>query len=163
MTIDLIPLRRCPEAADVVLQWTLDLWGDHIPGYSRQDWINFYENGRTADFSKWEGSGQELIFIGKRGEEVVGAISLVDFDDLEEFRHLSPWVAAFIVNPDLRGQGIGSEMLALLEAKAKGLGIGVLYLWTEDKNMFYQKRGYDLVTQGNLEHLAFDILKKALP
>lgn len=162
MNLTLIPLSESPEDGNVVLQWSLDLWGDHIPGYSRQDWIDFYEDGKAANFTNWHGHGQELIFIGKKGKDVVGAISLVDFDDLEEFRHLTPWVAAFIVNPQLRGEGIGSEMLILLEEKAKELGISMLHLWTEDKSEFYQKRGYGLVTKGNLEHLTFDILKKTL-
>ena len=162
MNLALIPLNESPSDANVALQWTLDLWGDHIPGYSRQDWIDFYENGKDANFDNWDGDGQELIFIGKRGEEVVGAISLVDFDDLEEFRHLTPWVAAFIVNPQLRGQGIGSEMLAALESRAKTLDIEALHLWTEDQSQFYMKRGYALVTKGTLAHLNFDILSKQL-
>ncbi|MEK6648981.1 MAG: GNAT family N-acetyltransferase [Actinomycetota bacterium] len=162
MSLKLIPLSENPNDGDLPLQWSLELWGDHIPGYSRQDWINFYENGKKANFKKWDGDSKALIFIGKRGEEVVGAISLVDFDDLEEFRYLTPWVAAFIVNPQLRGKGIGSEMLTALEGKAKALEVKVLHLWTEDKSEFYQKRGYDLITEGTLEHLTFKILKKEL-
>lgn len=162
MDMKLIPLSESPSDGDLPLQWSLELWGDHIPGYSRQDWVDFYENGKKANFNKWDGEGQELIFIGKRDKEVVGAISLVDFDGLEEFRHLTPWVAAFIVNPHLRGEGIGGKMLATLEGKAKTLGVKVLHLWTEDRSTFYLKRGYGLMTEGTLEHLTFKILKKEL-
>ena len=44
----------------------------------------------------WEGNGQELVYLAKRGDELVGTISLVDFDDLVDFRHLKPWIAAFM-------------------------------------------------------------------
>jgi GNAT superfamily N-acetyltransferase len=162
VNLRLIPLSQSPEDAILPLQWTLELWGDHIPGYSREDWVEFYANGRRGNSNSWDGDGQELIFIGKDGEEVIGAISLVDFDDLEEFRHLTPWVAAFIVNPKLRGRGIGSQMLALLEGEAHARGVTVLHLWTEDKSEFYQKRGYSLISNATLGHLRFDVLKKDL-
>jgi GNAT superfamily N-acetyltransferase len=162
VSVKLIPLGQSPDDANLPLQWTLDLWGDHIPGFSRQDWIDFYQSGKEANFNNWTGDGQELIFIGKQGDEIVGAISLVDFDDLEEFRHLTPWVAAFIVNPQLRGGGIGSQMLALLEKQARQYGIGELHLWTEDKSQFYQNRGYSPLAAGSLGNLRFDVLRKAL-
>ena len=162
MKLTLTPLIESPDDAEVVLQWTLDLWGDHIPGYSRQDWIDFYEHGKFANYQSWSGMGQELVFIGKQDNEIVGAISLVDFDELEEFRHLTPWIAAFIVNPRLRDKGIGSQMLGLLEDQASKYGISELHLWTEDKSEFYQKRGYASIAQGTLEHLRFDVLKKVL-
>ena len=162
MKLTLTPLYESPGDAEVVLEWTLDLWGDHIPGYSRQDWIDFYQDGKLANYQSWSGNGQELIFIGKQGGEIVGAISLVDFDDLDEFRHLTPWIAAFIVNPRLRNAGIGSQMLALLEEEAAKYGISALHLWTEDRSEFYQKRGYSPIAQGALGNLRFDVLKKEL-
>jgi hypothetical protein len=60
--------------------------------------------------------------------------------DNGEFRHLTPCVAAFVVKPELRGSGIGTRMLALLEAKARMPGIDELYPWTEDQTAFYQRR-----------------------
>lgn len=162
MEIHLAPANQNPDEANFALQWTLDLWEDHLLHISREDWTNFYKRGKTANYDQWVGNGQELVFIGMRGDEVVGAISLVDFDDLEEFRHLTPWIAAFVVNPQLRGAGIGSKMLKLLEEKAKKLGIKVLHLWTEDQSEFYIKRGYEIVAASTFEHLTFDILRKEL-
>jgi N-acetylglutamate synthase-like GNAT family acetyltransferase len=61
---------------------------------------------------------------------------------LEEFRKYKPWVAAFIVREDLRGTGIGGEVLKLVESKAISYAIEELYLWTEGEQQFYAKRGY---------------------
>jgi N-acetylglutamate synthase-like GNAT family acetyltransferase len=102
------------------------------------------------------------VFIAKRGEETVGTIGLVDFDELEEFRHLSPWIAAFIVNPHVRGEGAGTKILTLLEEKARSLGIDVLHLWTEDQRAFYSKRGYQLLASTKLGFLDIDVMQKRL-
>jgi GNAT superfamily N-acetyltransferase len=162
--IELIPISEFPEGATAPLSWSLALWGDHIPGYSRSDWIAFYESAKGADYSHWdsEGTDQELIYLAVINHGVVGAIALVDFDDLEEFHHLKPWVAAFIVKLELRGSGIGTQMLTLLEGKASMLGIKKLYLWTEDQTAFYKRRGYEFEASSRLGFLSFDLLSKAL-
>jgi len=162
MEISLVPISESPQDAQRVLSWALDLWDDHIPNYSRQDWADFYSHSAQSDYESWAGNGQELAYIAKRGEELVGTIGLVDFDELEEFRHLKPWIAAFIVNPDLRGEGIGTQILTLLEEKAKSLGIETLHLWTEDQSAFYSKRGYRLLSSAKLESLDIDIMQKKL-
>ena len=163
MNIDLLPLRDTPGDAGQVLQWALRLWRSNtIPGFSEEDWTNFYERSKSADFTTWHGNGQELIYIAKNGDEVLGTIALVDFDDLEEYRHLTPWVAAFIVNPELRGQGYGTSILTACEERAKSLGIEGLYLWTEDRTSFYQRRGYAFIASSRWSRLTFDVLKKEL-
>lgn len=163
MGISLVPISESPQDAQQVLSWALDLWGDHFPNYSRQDWADFYSHSAQSNYESWVGNGQELVYIAKQGEELVGTIGLVDFDELEEFRHLKPWIAAFMVNPNLRGEGIGTEILALLEEKAKSLRIGVLNLWTEDQSAFYSKRGYRLLTSTKLGSLDIDVMQKELP
>ncbi len=162
MKITLVPLSQTPNEASRVLRWALDLWGDHLPNYSQQDWIDFYSNSTKSNYESWTGKGQELVYIATRGEEVAGTIALVDFDELEEFRHLKPWIAAFIVNPQMRGAGIGTQILALLEDEARSLGIEVLHLWTEDQSAFYLKHGYQIVAHAKLGELEINVMQKEL-
>lgn len=163
MNINLIPLREIPEDSAVILQWALNLWrSSTIPGFSEESWASFYERAKSADYTAWHGNDQELIYIAKADEVILGTIALASFDDLEEFRHLSPWVAAFIVNPELRGQGYGTLILSACEKEAKSLGIQRLYLWTEDQMSFYQRRGYEFIASGRWSRLTFDLLKKDL-
>lgn len=162
MEISLVPINESPQDASRVLAWALDHWGDRLPNYSRQDWVDFYSHSSQSSYESWTGVGQELVFLAKRGDDLVGTIALVDFDELEEFRHLKPWIAAFLVNPQLRGQGIGTQILDLLEEKARILGIDVLHLWTEDQGAFYGKRGYELVASSKLESLDLVVMKKQL-
>lgn len=162
MKITLVPLIESPYGGNLALSWALELWDDHIPNYSRQDWINFYTNAPKGNYDSWHGDGQELVFIAKRGEEIVGTIALVDFDDVEEFRHLTPWIAAFIVNPHLRGEGVGTQILELLEEKASSLGIEVLHLWTEDQVSFYSKHGFGLISSAKFGSLDISVMQKKL-
>jgi len=162
MEISLVPIRQSPQDGERALAWALDLWGDHLPNYTRQDWSDFYANSSQSDYGTWKGDGQELVYLAKRGTDLVATIGLVDFDDLEEFRHLSPWVAAFIVDPQLRGQGIGGHVLTLLEEKAQSLGIELLHLWTEDQSAFYGKRGYRQLASSKFGDLNIEIMQKRL-
>ena len=162
--LQLIPLADNPTLGAQPLQWSLDLWGSGNPWFSPQDWVNFYEKAASTEYEKWdlEGRDQEQIYLAIQKGEVVGVISLVDFDDLEDYRHFKPWVAAFIVDPQRRGSGLGSAMLAALEEKARNFGIERLYLWTEDKGDFYTKRGYELLEHRAYPELSIDILSKPL-
>lgn len=162
MEISLVPISESPQDASRVLAWSLDQWGDHLPNYSRQDWTDFYSHSSNSDYKTWIGDGQQLVFLAKRGDDLLGSIGLVDFDELEEFRHLTPWIAAFVVNPQLRGEGVGTQILELLEKKALSLGIEVLHLWTEDQGAFYRKRGYRLLASTHLENLNIDVMRKIL-
>jgi N-acetylglutamate synthase-like GNAT family acetyltransferase len=73
-----------------------------------------------------------------------------------------PWVAAFIVREDLRGQGVGEIVLKLVEAKAIGYGIKLIYLWTEGEQDFYSKRGYEYLESLNKENRRIDLMQKVL-
>jgi GNAT superfamily N-acetyltransferase len=160
----LVPLADNPAAGAEPLAWSLDLWGESNPWFSPGDWQTFYAKAAKTSYGQWnlDGVDQEQIYIAKLAGEIVGAIALVDFDDVEEFRHLKPWVAAFIVGPDFRGRGIGSEMLATLEERARNFSIRNLYLWTEDQRDYYLKRGYQLIEHRQYSEIAIDVMGKDL-
>ena len=146
--IKLIPVSQAWEFAHQPLSWSIDLWGQGKDEFSSQDWQDFYERSKSSNYQNWDPNGidQELLFMAIRKindvKEVVASIALCDFDDLEEFRKFKPWVAAFIVREDLRGTGIGGEVLKHVASKAISYGIKELYLWTEGERKFYAKRGY---------------------
>lgn len=162
MEISLVPISESPQDASQVLSWALDHWDDRLPNYSNQDWADFYSHSSRSNYESWAGEGQELVFLAKRGEDLVGTIALVDFDELEEFRHQKPWIAAFLVNPQVRGQGIGTQILELLEDKARLLGIVGLHLWTEDQGAFYRKRGYRVLASSRFGNLNIEVMHKAI-
>ena len=156
-----------PDLARIPLQWSIDLWGEGKPEFSADDWKIFYSKALQGNYESWDpsGSDQELIYLAIKEDQVIGAIALCDFDDLEEFRHLKPWIAAFIVDPNLRGSGLGSEILELMEEKVLSFGIENIYLWSENQDSFYVNRGYKSIDR--LEKLGkpirfIEIFQKAL-
>ena len=165
--ISLQPVSEFPELAKIPLQWSIDLWGEGKPEFSVEDWLTFYNKASQGNYDSWDphGTDQELIFLAIKEKEVVGAIALCDFDDLEEFRHLKPWIAAFIVDPNLRGSGIGSEILDLMEQQVLSFGIESIYLWSENQDSFYANRGYkaiDRLEKSGKSTRFIEIFQKAL-
>jgi len=166
--IKLLPISQALDFADEPLSWSLKLWGEGKSEFSAQDWHDFYQRAKSANYESWDhnGTDQELLFMaiseidGK--SQVVASIALCDFDDLEEFRRYRPWIAAFIVREDLRGKGVGERVLKLVEAKAIDYGIKLVYLWTEGEREFYAKRGYEYLDTLNKENRRIDLMQKRL-
>ena len=166
--IKLLPISQALDFADQPLSWSLKLWGEGKSEFSAQDWHDFYQRAKSANYESWDhnGTDQELLFMaiseidGK--SQVVASIALCDFDDLEEFRRYKPWIAAFIVREDLRGKGVGERVLQLVEAKANNYGIKLVYLWTEGERDFYAKRGYEYLETLNKENRRIDLMQKRL-
>ena len=166
--IQLVPISKVPQFADQPLAWSLKLWGSGKDEFSEQDWHNFYANTKKSDYQNWDlaGTDQELLFLamvnvaGK--QEVVASIGLCDFDDFEELRKYKPWIVAFVVREDLRGSGVGTQVLQLMERKVVDYGISHIYLWTEGQRAFYQNRGYQFVEQLIKKDRLIDVMEKRL-
>ena len=166
--ISLVPVSAAREFADQPLNWSIQLWGEGKAEFSAEDWRKFYKNAMNSNYANWNHSGvdQEHLFIALREVdkkiEVVASIAICDFDDFEEFRKYKPWIAAFIVREDLRGSGIGSQVLRLAENKAIEYGITKIYLWTERERDFYAKRGYKFLEQMSKPGRKIDLMSKDL-
>lgn len=50
---------------------------------------------------------------------------------------------AVVVTPELRGCGLGRQIMTAAEGRAQGLGIRCLHLFTNDKEQFYSHLGYE--------------------
>jgi len=167
-SIRLLPISEVPQFADQPLAWSLKLWGSGKEEFSAQDWHNFYANTQRSDYKNWDPNGidQELLFLAIRDkagvDEVVASIGLCDFDDFEELRMYRPWIVAFVVREDLRGTGIGTQILNLMEKKVREYGVSLVYLWTEGEKSFYQKRGYRLIEQLFKYDRVIDVMSKQL-
>jgi GNAT superfamily N-acetyltransferase len=81
------------------------------------------------------------VAIDERGA-ALGAVGLGEFD-IEERRDRSPWVLGMVVRPEYRGQGIGSRLIAALEAWAAAHGYPEAWVATGGRAIrFYEKCGW---------------------
>lgn len=113
-------------------------WG-HPPEPEALTWwvdVTRREAGRTGLPVTW-------VAIDAQGQ-AVGAVGLGEFD-IAERRDRSPWVLGMIVAAHRRGEGIGGQLLAALEAWACQYGYAQAWVATGGRAIaFYQKCGWQV-------------------
>jgi N-acetylglutamate synthase-like GNAT family acetyltransferase len=160
-TTRLVTLPERAECLPSLLAWNLQVWGERIPGYDVAGWRAFYQRCLAADYRHYSQTS-ELTWVIEIGGACVGGISLVYEDDLPDFTHLSPWLAAFVIDPGLRGRGIGTEAVRLFESMVRGFGITRLYLWTDSETHWYEGLGYSVMERSRVGDIEMDVMVKEL-
>ncbi|HEY9738186.1 MAG TPA: GNAT family N-acetyltransferase [Trichocoleus sp.] len=86
-----------------------------------------------------------LCLIALEHDRLVGTVNLIHNDD-EARPYLHPWLAALVVVPEARGQGIGAQLVRALLSEARRLDLKQLYLGTGLPG-FYRRFGAELHEQ----------------
>jgi predicted N-acetyltransferase YhbS len=126
-------LSRHPQHLDFVagLVWR-EFWADVKDGMTEAELAAAF-GGRAAP-------GRVLAsLIALEGEEPLGCVHLIDNDD-PSLPELYPWMAAMVVVPGRRGQGIGSMLVRALMREAKALGFERIWFGTDGPG-FYERLG----------------------
>jgi GNAT superfamily N-acetyltransferase len=144
-----------------VLLWNRQVWGDRIPGYDETGWREFYQRCRHGDYSSFHPDA-ELAWALFEEEDLVGSIALVYEDDLASFSHLSPWMAAFVIAPELRHQGRGRAIVSEFESLCRQYGVERLYLWTDIYSDWYRSLGYYVIEHSSTGEIELDVMAKSL-
>lgn len=134
--MDILNLNEEPGQLPVLAKWHHYEWSYLNPGESIEDRIARMQSNLN----------NELIpstFIAKNNE-LLGSAALVAHD-METRLDLSPWLASVFVAPPYRGQGTGTKLVRHVMQQANLAGIKQLYLFTPDKQYFYQKLGWDVL------------------
>ena len=121
------PQRRAAVAALIHNEF----WAE-VPGASVEKMAARLGEASTAD-------AVPLCLIALNGDEVLGAINLVDNDD-DDRTDWRPWLAGMVVAARYRGRGIGSQLVRALLVEAKRLNFDRVYFGT-DGPRFYERFG----------------------
>ena len=130
----------CPEHLGTVARWIHEEWWSDKPGHTVETMAS--RLGEASDQN-----AVPLSLVALHAGNPVGTVNLVANDN-EERPDLAPWLAALLVMPDHRGQGVGSNLVRALLKEAVRLRVRHLYLGT-DTPEYYSKLGatmYDEVS-----------------
>lgn len=81
---------------------------------------------------------KECTLIAKDINDIIGYITLIVDSGVVQIEPL-------MVNPEMKGRGIGTQLLQVAEEKAKALGVHKIWLETGadwEAKQFYEKHGY---------------------
>jgi GNAT superfamily N-acetyltransferase len=127
----------------------LDVHQDAIPQLAElhhAEWLSVTPHvtvaDRIAEFKERARRGSvPTAFVGLVGNRAVGMSCLVA-RDIESHAHLTPWLATVLVAPGYRQLGIGSALCQRASDEARRFGVVRLYLFTYDKQGFYERQGW---------------------
>jgi len=78
-------------------------------------------------------------------KELLGSAAIVK-NDMDSKPELSPWLASVYVNSEHRNKGIGKKLVEHLMHQAQLNDIDKLYLLTPDQKKFYQRLGWQSIS-----------------
>jgi N-acetylglutamate synthase-like GNAT family acetyltransferase len=92
-------------------------------------------------------------------DELLGCVTLIDDDELPNATEPGPWVAALFVHPSAREQGVANALLAHLISRAQQLGFKQLFLYSEDKQGWYEQKGWRYLRNTQLNKLPHVVMQ----
>ena len=143
-----------PEVIPVIRRWF------------ETEWTAYYGPGGPGD------AEQDLLAYSSRGKLPVGLIALYEdrpcgiaalkASSISTHTHLGPWAAAGLVLPQLRGRGIGSNLLRRLEEVARGFGYSTIYCGTATAVGLLERNGWQFMERVRYDGDNVSIYQKAL-
>ncbi|TGL58742.1 GNAT family N-acetyltransferase [Leptospira sarikeiensis] len=136
----IIYLKEKPEFVDEVASLCFAEWSHLSPGKTLKDY-------RDSVIKRISGSEvpSVLVSVDDFGK-LTGTVSLKEYD-MDIYREFSPWLASLYVKLEYRNFGLGSSLLEKAVQIAKDSGVTRLFLYTPDKEKYYSKRGWKVLSR----------------
>ncbi len=128
-------LADCPEVLSQLEKWFLHEWAPYYgpdgPGDAVED-LRSSCNRRALP----------ITLIAFRGDELC-ATGALKAESVETHKHLGPWVAALLVTPKYRRQGIRGKLVDALGDLARELGFKQLYYGADVADRYLDRNGWE--------------------
>ena len=153
MSITIVTLSDRLDLLTTVATWVYEQWWSHLPEHDAKTVANMFIERRRSDRICES-------FVALLDSVPVGTATVLDHDvDTERRPDLTPWVAAVYVIPQARRQGIGEQLVSEASAFAHSKGFETLYLWTTDRQSWYERLGWQLMEQFDRNNVRVSFLK----
>ena len=118
------------------------------------EWLSqsYWASERTFEEQKAAIEGS-LNFSARRDGAMVGFARIVT--DFQTFA----WICDVIVDPDCRGQGIGTMLMDAVFAESQLKDVKRFMLGTRDAHALYEKYGFESMEQGRIMRRGFKPLE----
>jgi GNAT superfamily N-acetyltransferase len=143
-----------PEYIPQLAQWLFEQW-DAILG---EETPEARVKKLTAHMNR---DKLPIAWVAHAGEQLLGTAAL-RVHDLEGREDLTPWLGGVFVASHFRRQGIGAALCATVEDEARSRGIQTLYLFTLDKQAWYSRLGWTVLSPCVWQQRPGDIMCKQL-
>jgi N-acetylglutamate synthase-like GNAT family acetyltransferase len=134
MSIELSYLTDYPAFVGEVAPWLHDEWGWFTPGSTL--------DGRLTKLRQHLNRDTLPLAVVAHANGVPLGTAALRAQDMDTRSELTPWLASVYVTPFARQQGVGTRLVARIEAEAQRLGFRIVHLLTFDKATYYAKRGW---------------------
>jgi uncharacterized protein (DUF952 family)/N-acetylglutamate synthase-like GNAT family acetyltransferase len=139
-TFNVRNIAQTPQHWNQAAQWGFAAWAHEFPNDTVQTYLDLYSHSAGTS-----GRLAETFVAIDMDDNLLGCVSLVDDDELPGATEPGPWVAALFVHPSAREHGVGNALLQHLNGRAVELGFKQLFLYTEDKQSWYEQKGWHYV------------------
>lgn len=143
-----------PEFLPQLASWLHGEWGNLRPDDSierRTEWLQ----------SRLHRDRIPSCLVAHEGPTPLGTASLV-VQDVPDRSDLTPCLASVFVAPEYRERGVGTALLCAAEDLATALGFETLYLFTFDREAYYEARGWRHLERAACYGRSATVMAKAL-
>jgi len=154
MSLEVKYLADHPELVHVLSTWFHDEWGKTNPSLTVEGIERQVQERLNRD--KFP-----LCLVAFAKSKPVATATL-KIREMEIYPHLEHWLGNVYVLPEYRNQGVGSQITEAAAGTARSLGVNTLYLYTRDREHFYQRLGWELMEQAEYRGRMAFVMKRAL-
>jgi N-acetylglutamate synthase-like GNAT family acetyltransferase len=135
-------------------QWLFEQWGAILGEKTPEVRINKLKTHMNRD-------QLPIAWVAHANGQLLGTAAL-RVHDLEGREDLTPWLGGVFVGSQFRRRGIGAALCTTVEEAARSRGIQTLYLFTLDKQQWYSRQGWKVLTRCVWHERHGDIMSKKL-
>ena len=153
----IIHIKQVPHHHQQAAEMSRVAWKHDFPEDTTQTYLDMFSaSGTYADRLV------EVFAALNQDDELLGLATLVDDDGLPGAIEPGPWLAAVFVVPQARKLGVGSALVDHVVSRSRELGYAEMFLYTEDQQKWYQKRGWTYTRDTLLNDIEHVVMRNAI-